>query len=213
MPCPNSGRSGTDSTIGRSSAAMSARWHAGRRLPGSRAWQCSRSYGAGLIIHHCGAARRTVAHHAAISARRAAPSLVRMCVMCAEIVLGERNSWSAIWRLVRPAATSWATSNSRALSGCHGSSCRVWSNEAVSRSAASTIATAPAPAAMVRALSRKTAASPRRRARAAACARSSWTQVPSQKRRRACHDCLADSSAWRAADVSPRASRASPGRE
>jgi hypothetical protein len=55
---------------------------------------------------HGGVSCRTVVHQAAISARRAAPSLARMCVMCAEMVLGASTSCSAICRLVRPAATS-----------------------------------------------------------------------------------------------------------
>ena len=41
----------------------------------------------GLIIVHCGACRRAVAHHAVISARRAASSFVGMC---AETVPGAR---------------------------------------------------------------------------------------------------------------------------
>jgi hypothetical protein len=66
----------------------------------------------------------TVAHQAAISARRAAPSLVRRCAICAEILLGASTSRSAICRLARPAAASCATSNSRALSGYYGSADR-----------------------------------------------------------------------------------------
>ena len=157
-----------------------------------------------------GVSRRTVADHAAISARRPAPSLVRMCVMCAEMVLGASTRCSAICRLVRPAATSWATWYSRSLSGCHGSAGRPGSNERVSRSASSRKVVAPAVLAIVRVSSRSRAASDRRRARAAAAARSSRADVPSQNRRRARHASLADYSAWCAAGISPRASRISP---
>ena len=72
-----------------SNAALAGRRHDGCRL--SAAWQQVprhlRPRGAGLIIVHCGACRRTVAHHAVISARRAASSFVGMC---AETVPGAR---------------------------------------------------------------------------------------------------------------------------
>src|SRR5256884_5092275 len=47
-------------------------------------------------VFHPGVSCLTVAHHAPISARRAAPSLVRMWVTWAEIVLGASTSCSAI---------------------------------------------------------------------------------------------------------------------
>ena len=49
-------------------------------VPNQRVAEHLRPRGAGLIIVHCGAFRRTVAHHAVISARRAASSFVGMCV-------------------------------------------------------------------------------------------------------------------------------------
>jgi hypothetical protein len=85
---------------------------------------------------------------------------VRICVRCAEIVFGASTSCCAICRLVRPAATSWATSYSRSLSGCHGSADRPGSDDRVSRSASSRRVMAPAAAAMVRVSSRSRAASP-----------------------------------------------------
>src|SRR5262249_52013462 len=91
-----------------------------------------------------------------------------MWVTWAETVFGATTSRSAICRLVRPAATSWATSNSRALSGYHGSAARPRSDEAVSRSAASARAAAPAAAARARTSLVSSAAPPRRRAWAAA---------------------------------------------
>ena len=166
--------------------------------------------GISLITAHPGGLRRIVADHAAISVRRAAPNFVRMCVTCAEIVLGASTSRSAICLLVRPAATSCETSNSRALNGCHGSACRPRLNESVSRSAASARVVAPTVAAMVRTSSTSRAASPRRRRLAAAAARSSRAHPRSQNRRRARHDSHADSKAWCAADASPRARRTSP---
>lgn len=71
---------------GRSNAALAARGHdaAGCLAAGVAALEAS---GAGLIIVHCGACRRTVAHHAVISARRAASSFVGMG---AETVSGAR---------------------------------------------------------------------------------------------------------------------------
>src|SRR5919197_1938026 len=62
-----------------------------------------------------------VATHAAISARRATPSLDRMCSTCALTVFGERKSSPAIAAFVKPSAIFRATSNSRTVSGCHAS--------------------------------------------------------------------------------------------
>jgi len=60
----------------------------------SAAWQqVSRHLwprGAGVSIVHCGVYRRTVVHNAVISARRAASSLVGMCAMSVETILGAR---------------------------------------------------------------------------------------------------------------------------
>jgi len=83
----HSGRSGTDPAMRsiKRGTGSTPTW----RL--SAAWQQVsrhlRPRGAGLIIVHCGACRRTVAHHAVISARRAASGLVGMC---AETVPGAR---------------------------------------------------------------------------------------------------------------------------
>jgi hypothetical protein len=72
---------------GRSNAALAARGM-------SAAWQqVSRHLwprGAGVSIVHCGVYRRTVVHNAVISARRAASSLVGMCAMSVETILGAR---------------------------------------------------------------------------------------------------------------------------
>jgi hypothetical protein len=56
--------------------------------------------------------------------------------------LGARNSSAAIWRLVLPAATSRATSNSRAVSGDQGAAGRPPATAASSRSASATTARA-----------------------------------------------------------------------
>ena len=66
--------------------------------------------------------RATFATHVAISARRATPSLARMCSTCALAVFGAIFSSPAISALVMPSAISRATSNSRAVNGRHGSS-------------------------------------------------------------------------------------------
>jgi hypothetical protein len=116
---------------------------------------------------------------------------------------------SAICRLVRPAATSWATSNSRALSGYHGSAGRPRPAETVSRSAASTRVVAPTAAARPRVSPVSSAASPRRRAWAAAAARSSRAQAPSQNRCRARH---APSRASGSCRCPPRPRRTGAGR-
>ena len=58
---------------------------------------------------------------AAISARRETPSLARMCSTCELAVLGEIDSSSASSAFVSPSAILRATSNSRVVSGCHGS--------------------------------------------------------------------------------------------
>src|SRR4029450_3056372 len=52
---------------------------------------------------------------AAASTRPAAPSLARMLETCTPTVLGLMNSAWAIWRLLRPAATSASTSASRGV--------------------------------------------------------------------------------------------------
>jgi len=62
-----------------------------------------------------------------------------MCSTWAATVLGDRNRAAAISRLVRPTATSRATSNSRAVSGAHGSAGRWPAAAASSRSASATM--------------------------------------------------------------------------
>jgi hypothetical protein len=52
---------------------------------------------------------------AAASTRPAAPSLARMLETCTPTVLGLMNNAWAIWRLLRPAATSASTSTSRGV--------------------------------------------------------------------------------------------------
>ena len=52
---------------------------------------------------------------AAASTRPATPSLARMLETCTAAVLGLMNSASAIWRLLRPAATNANTSTSRGV--------------------------------------------------------------------------------------------------
>ena len=69
-----------------------------------------------------GATAETLVAHAAISARRVTPSFLRMCSMCALAVFGAIWSSRAISAFVSPLATRRATSNSRAVSGRHGSS-------------------------------------------------------------------------------------------
>ena len=57
----------------------------------------------------------TFARQAAICLRVVNPSLVRMCCTWFCAVRSEMTSLSAIWRFVRPSATSLATSSSRGL--------------------------------------------------------------------------------------------------
>ena len=62
----------------------------------------------------------------AISARRATPSLARMCSTWALAVFGAIDSSAAISALVSPSAMSRATSNSLIVNGRHASSNEPW---------------------------------------------------------------------------------------
>jgi hypothetical protein len=131
---------------------------------------------------------------------------VRMCVMCAEIVFGETTSSCAICRLVSPAATSPATSNSRSLSGCHGSL-----RPGPHRAALSVVDQRGGPGRRREGGSRPAAGRPRPAPGFAAItagpARPGALPEPWRG-----HASRADSTAWYAAEASPRASRMSPGR-